>query len=206
MSVNWVRQKVISFLTQVIDLAVFQVCQANVITTFLITRCVPSLSESVLTLVTCQKSQCQANGVINLAGIYTKLISIIDYRLDTQFRLQDRKHMIATPIENIAEDGIDPKRFVTVFWTEEIRTTPIKVVVRDQVLKLMPSLKIEDGVAINKVTQAFDIVETLYAQACKKRKDPEKAYLKIIKTKPHRIACSEEFVDLADSNNHPKSR
>ena len=114
--------------------------------------------------------------------------------------------MVSTPIESVVEDGIDPKKFVTGVWGDEIRTTPIKVVVKDRVLQLMPALKIEEGVAPNKVSQAFDILEDLYVEACKKKGDPEKEYLKILKRYTHRITRSEEFVDLKASNFHPRQR
>ena len=114
--------------------------------------------------------------------------------------------MVATPIECIVEEGIDPSKFVKGAWSDDIRTTPIQVVVGDEVLLLNPALKIQEGVAPNKITQAFDVIEAEFLDACKKKKDPEKEYLKIIKSYPHRIAISEEFVDLASSKYLPKSR
>ena len=73
-------------------------------------------------------------------------------------------------------------------------------------LHLLPALKIQEGVAPNKVSQAFDLIEEEFLEACKRKKDPEKEYLKIIKAYTHRITISEEFVKLAESNNRPKVR
>lgn len=56
------------------------------------------------------------------------------------------------------------------------------------------------------VSQAFDDLEELFRQACKRREDPEKAYLRILKLYPHRIIRSCEFVPLEESGNKPKHR
>ena len=114
--------------------------------------------------------------------------------------------MLSTPIGSIVEDGIDPSKFVTKIWLDEIRTTPIKVFVRNSVMQLLPALKIQEGVAMNKVTEAFDLMEGIFLEACKRRKDPEKEYLKIIRAYPHRVALSEEFVALAGTKYLPKAR
>ena len=114
--------------------------------------------------------------------------------------------MISTPIESIAEKGINPKKFVTAAWTDEIKTTPIRVAVKDRILELTPALKIETGVPPNKISQAFDIIESLYDEACKKRGNPEKEYLRILQSYTHRITLSEEFMEYKASNYHPKSR
>ena len=61
--------------------------------------------------------------------------------------------MVCLSIDSILEEGIDPQRFVTKPWTSELRTTPIKVLVKDEELELMPALKIEAGVPSNKIVQ-----------------------------------------------------
>ena len=138
--------------------------------------------------------------------------------------------MVSVPIENIVEHGIDEKRFITRQWTDAIRTAPIRFEVKGAVLELLPALKIEAGIPPNKVrfshcstsraarlpiyirvihpqvTQAFDALEDLFTKACKRHEDPEKAYLRIIKSYTYRITRSSEFVPLEESGNKPKHR
>ena len=46
---------------------------------------------------------------------------------------------------------MDEEDFVTQRWTDEIRTTPIRVMVKGALLRLMPALKIEAKLPPNKV-------------------------------------------------------
>ena len=58
---------------------------------------------------------------------------------------------IVLPLDAILEYGMDEEDFVTQRWTDEIRTTPIRVMVKGALLRLMPALKIEAKLPPNKV-------------------------------------------------------
>lgn len=112
--------------------------------------------------------------------------------------------MIYLPIESIVEEGINPQEFVAMRWVHPVRTTYIKVLVKDQVVDLMPALKIETGTPVNKIVQAFDLIEQKFMDAVKLRRDPETSYLRILQGFPHRISKNAYFEELDPNNPRPK--
>ena len=89
-------------------------------------------------------------------------------------------------------------------WNDEVRTTPIMVVIKEEEIDLMPALKIERGTPSNKICEAFDILEQLFVDAVKNKRDPETSYLRILRTYTHRILKNEYFVELDPKNPRPK--
>ena len=119
-------------------------------------------------------------------------------------RLQDRKHLVSLPIDSISDKSIDPEEFVAKPWNDEVRTTSIPVIINDEETHLMPALKIEAGSPSNKVVQAFDVIEQLFMEAMKDKRDPESSYLRILKRYTHRILRNAYFVELDPKNPRPK--
>lgn len=119
-------------------------------------------------------------------------------------RLQNRKHLVSLPIESIVEENVDPERFVTKPWNDEVRTTSLTVLVKEKEVELMPALKIQSGTPLNQVVQAFDVLEQLFVDAVKNRRDPETSYLRILKLYTHRILKNEYFGELDPKDPRPK--